>query len=228
MEVKLTCSPSYTMAYCYLTAGESVLVEQGAMAAMSGGMKVSAGIGPGGMVKAAMRKTLGGEGFFMGRYTAEIHGAWVGVASRYPGDMAVEQFSGNGLVIEQGALVAVSQHMDVDVKMAGLRNMVMQEGITMLRLSGNGSAVIGSYGGLQRFELGEGEQLIVDTGHLVGFSDTMRMRVGPLSSVTTSVVTGEGLVSVLEGPGIVLMQTRAEQNLRSWLFPDKAQNTGKR
>jgi uncharacterized protein (TIGR00266 family) len=224
MRVNITCSPSYSMAYCFLDADESVLVESGAMAVMSAGVRVSAGVGPGGVVKATMRRALGGEGFFMGRYTADVQDAWVGVAPRYPGDVAVEELHGPGLLVEQGAMLAVTDGVDVDVRWAGMRSIVLREGATLLHCDGTGTLLVGSYGGIQRFELAPGEQLIVDTGHLVAFSDTMKIRVGPLSSVATSAIVGEGLVAVFEGPGLILVQTRAEQALANWLFPDKRQN----
>jgi uncharacterized protein (TIGR00266 family) len=225
MEIKLTCAPSYTLAYCFLAAGESVLVESGAMAAMSGGVSVGVGVGSGGVAKAAVRKVLGGESFFMGRYSADVHGAWVAVAPRYPGDIAHERIDGGGLVIESGSLLAVSESVNVDVKWAGLRAIVLREGATMLRCTGSGDLLVGSYGGIQRFQLADREQLIVDTGHLVGFSETVSLKVGALSSLTTSAVVGEGLVALMEGPGTVLLQTRAEQGLRNWIMPERSQNT---
>lgn len=225
MQVDISCAPSYSIAYCYLSQGEKVLVESGAMAYMSAGIGVSVGIGSGGVVGAAARKIAGGESFFMGAYTANIDGCWVAVAPKYPGDIAHEKLTGQGLLIESGALLAVSEGVNVDVKWAGLGNIVLREGATLLHIDGQGDLLLGSYGGLQRFVLGAGEHLIVDTGHLVGYSDTMKPKVGPLSSVTTSVIVGEGLVGVLEGPGVVYTQTRSEQSIRSWLLPDKSQNT---
>jgi uncharacterized protein (TIGR00266 family) len=229
MDVRLTCSPSYTLAYCHLAASEVVMVEAGAMAAMSAGVRTSGSVGPGGIGKAVMRKALGGEGFFMARYQAELEGAWVAVAPRYPGDIAAERITPDaGMLIEQGSLLAVSQGLSVDVKYAGVRNIVLQEGVTLLRVSGDGDLLAGTYGGLQRFVLGDGEQVIVDTGHLVGFSDTVKTKIHMLGGAATSVVSGEGLVGVITGPGVVLMQTRAEQALRSWLFPDRSQNPRQR
>lgn len=212
------------MAYIYLAADESVLVEPDGMATMSAGVRVDPGVGPGGIVKAAMRKSLGSESFFMGRYTAEVDGAWVGVAPKYPGDMSAEDLVDESILIEAGALVAVGGDLAIDVKWAGLKSIALREGATMLRVSGSGMLLVGSYGGIQRFTLAEGESLVVDTGHLVGFTDSMGFKVGPLSSATTSVLVGEGLVGVLTGPGTVLVQTRAEQSLKDWLFPEKSQN----
>jgi uncharacterized protein (TIGR00266 family) len=228
MDVRIACQPSYSLAYCTLDHGESMYAERGAMALMSAGVAVSAGVGSGGMARAAMRKAFGGESFFMGQYTAEVHGAWVAVAPKYPGDIdVVDLEETGGLVIERGAFLAAGQKVSVNVKYAGLRNVVMREGASFLHLTGAGLGLMCSYGGLQSYELGEGQELVVDTGHIVGFSDTVNMRVGPLSSVSTAVVTGEGLVALMTGPGRVWAQTRAESGLRDWLFPDAAQDTGR-
>ena len=134
--------------------------------------------------------------------------------------------TGESLLIESGALLAVSKASKWTSN-SPAHNIVLREGASMLRVSGVGDLLLGAYGGLQRFELGVGEHLIVDTGHLVGYSEGMNVKVGPLSSVTTSVVVGEGLVGVLEGPGVVYTQTRSEQSMRSWLLPERQQNTGK-
>jgi uncharacterized protein (TIGR00266 family) len=224
MYVDIGCSPSYSIAYIYLSSGETVLVESGAMAYMSGGIEVSIGIGSGGVIGAASRKMLGGESFFMGAYTSNVDGAWVAVAPKFPGDIAHETMNHDSLVVESGALLAVSKSLDVDVKFSGVSNILLREGATLLRVTGSGDLLLGAYGGLQRFELGAGEHLIVDTGHLVGYSADMKVKVGPLSSVTTSVVVGEGLVGFLQGPGVVYTQTRSEQSMKSWLFPDRGQN----
>lgn len=241
MEIKLTHKPSYTQAYVILERGESLLVERDGMVQMSDGLDVSGGFGPGGAAKAALRKTLGGESLLMGRYTATYHNAWIAVSPRYPGDMAVidlERLGGRGVAVEQGALVACAgpngRHagVDVDVRWAGVGSMLVREGMTMLRLSGHGCALIGSYGGIEAIPLADGETRFVDTGHLVGFTDDTRIQVGPLGGVVASGMTGEGLVAKLTGaPGggsVIWTQTRSEQGLTGWLFPDKQQNTGRR
>jgi uncharacterized protein (TIGR00266 family) len=229
MRVNLSCSPSYTIAYCYLSSGEELLAEAGAMAAMSAGVRVAGSVGPGGVGKAVMRRALGGEGFFMGRYRAEVEGAWVALAPRYPGDIAVESVHPeSGFVVEQGALLGLSSGVAADVKWAGMRNIALREGATLLHIAGEGDMLIASYGGLQRFDLGPGEQLVVDTGHLVGFSDTMKVRVGLVGGAVGSVTSGEGLVGSLTGPGVVFIQTRAEQALLGWLMPARGQNSGNR
>ena len=224
MDIDIKCSPSYSIAFCYLGAGESVLVESGGMAYMSAGVTVSAGLGSGGVAGAASRKLLGGEAFFMGKYTSNVDGAWVAAAPPFPGDIAAQHLTGSPLLIESGSLLAVSETVDVDVTFSGVSTMLLREGATMLRCAGHGDLLVCSYGGLQRFELAAGEHLIVDTGHLVGFSEGMQTRAGALSSLATSAIVGEGIVGVIEGPGVVLTQTRSEQGMSEWLMPKRSQN----
>lgn len=220
MHIEVKCAPAHAIAYCYLEAGESVRCESGAMAAMSGGISVKADTGPGGMVKGLLRKGLGGESFWMARYESDVHGAWVSVAPKYPGDIAVVDLDGPGIVAEAGSLLAISDGVAADVRFAGVGNMLLREGATMLRLHGHGKAVLCTHGGLQRFDLAPHEQLIVDTGHLVAFSDTLRLQVGPLSGLMTAKFSGEGLVGLLEGPGVVYTQTRSEEEFRTWMLQE--------
>lgn len=222
----MECAPSYAMAYCHLRAGESVSAESGAMALMSQGVSLSAGTG-GGVLKGFVRKALGGESFFLGRYTASVHGAWVAFAPKFPGDIAVVDLSVSGsIVTESGSMLAFDDGVEVSVTNAGVGNVLMREGITMLRMAGSGTVLLCSYGGLQQFELSAGQSVVVDTGHVVAFSETMERQVGMVAGVAASAASGEGLGMKLSGPGHVWVQTRAEQALTSWLFPDRKQNRG--
>lgn len=229
MKSTIECRPSYALAYLSLAYRETVFVEAGAMVAMSDGISVVASTG-GGLARAAVRKVVGQETFFMGRYTADVEGAWVAVAPKYPGDMTeVAVDAQSTLFVQSGSLIAHSEGVENDTRYAGARQIVLREGATTVKLSGEGSAVIGAYGGLQRFSLGEGERLVVDTGHLVAWGQDVQLRIGPLGGAVAAVATGEGLVAVLTGTGpanTVWVQSRAESQLRNWLLPNRTQNTG--
>lgn len=226
VQVEITSRPAYAMAYVHLAAGESVFAEPGAMVALSAGIEVGVRTS-GGVARSVLRRTLAQESLFMACYTARIHGAWVAFAPKYPGDVTEVAVDGNPLNVQSGALIAHGEGVTTDARLGNLQSLVLQEGGTVLRSSGTGSLIIGSYGGIERFDLGPGESIVVDTGHLVAWTASMGFRVGPLSGIVSSTFTGEGLVGELTGPGTVYVQTRAEQQLRSWLFPNRGQNTGR-
>lgn len=228
MKVEFHGRPAYTMAVCYLDADESIRVESGALATMSASIEASFDVGPGGVARGVMRKVLGGESFFMGRYTARVQGAWVGVSPRYPGDITVVDVDpSRPLVAESGSLLAVTEGVDVDVRWAGARSILMQEGATMLKFTGHGVALLCSYGAIVEQHLGYGQELVVDTGHLVAYETSAQIRVGPIGGLTSSAASGEGLVARLTGGehgSKVWVQTRAERDIRNWLMPQRKQN----
>lgn len=227
MEVDIVARPSYSMAYLRCAADESVLCEAGSMAAMSAGIEARAELA-GGLAAAVLRRYLVSEPLIFARYTARIENAWVAVAPRYPGDIhAVELAAGEELHVEAGALIAHSGGIESGVRFAGLKSVLMREGALVLGVSGAGTVVLGAYGAFQQFVLADGEQLLVDTGHLVAWSPTLSFRVGPLTGPLSAQMTGEGLVAAITGPGRVLMSTRSPQSLRGWLQPGPApQNSG--
>ena len=197
------------------------------MAAMSAGVTVGSSFGPGGMGKALLRREVGGESLFMTKYTSDVHGAWVALAPRYPGDIQLcGVAAGEDLLIQAGSLLGHTDGVTVDVKWAGVRNVVLREVATLLRAHGDGDVLIASYGGLQRFDLAEGEGMVVDTGHLVAYGIDVVMKVGMLGGARVSAMSGEGVVARLTGPGPVFIQTRAEQGLRSWLVPGRGHDKG--
>lgn len=224
MQVNIECGPAYAMAYCHLDMGESVLAESGAMSLMSSGISMSAGTG-GGVIKGLARKAFGGESFFMGKYTATVHGAWVALAPKYPGDVVTVDLSKTGdIVAESGSMLGIGNDVELSVVGAGVGNVLMKEGITMLKLSGTGTALLCTYGGVQQFDVGAGQSIVIDTGHMVAYSAGMKTQVGAVAGVSASIASGEGLGMRIEGPGHVWIQTRAETQLMSWLFPDRKQN----
>lgn len=230
MEISYHCQPAYTMAVCMLGYKEVLRVESGAMATMSDAIQVKADTGPGNIISGLMRKGLGGESLFMGRYQAEVEGAWVAVTPKLPGDIVDIDLNHNspGIVAEAGSLLALSDGIDVDVRWAGVRKIVLREGATMLHITAEqnrkGKVLLCTYGGFIRHYLQPDQRIIVDTGHLVAYEDTVSIRVGTLGGAVTAALSGEGLVASLTGPGAVYVQSRAETEFKNWLFPTKKQN----
>ncbi len=224
MHVEVHGRPSYALAYLFLNYEESAFVERGSIAALSEGMDVRGSLGGDGVVRAIKRKAFGDEPLVFTEVNANIDRAWVAVAPPFPGDVQAVPLDGQtSLLIETGALLAYSTGVHSDVRYSGLKTVALHEGVVMIELTGTGLVVLSSYGAIEESALADNESIIVDTGHLVGFTSTVTFDVGALESITKSVVTGEGLVARLTGPGRIYLQTRAEQDLRSWLFPSREQ-----
>jgi uncharacterized protein (TIGR00266 family) len=89
----------------------------------------------------------------------------------------------------------------------------------MLRAAGAGMVLLSSYGAIHPVNLAAGERYVVDTGHLVAFSDNIGFQVRKVGGIKSTLFSGEGLVVELTGPGMVLIQTRSADAFLSWLIP---------
>ena len=225
MDVTLKHQPAYAAAYVSFEAGETLHVERDAMALMSGRFDIGAGLGGTGVGAALKRKLFGTENIVFGRYTALTDGGFVAVAPKFPGDVTtvpVDPFT--TWCLSQGSLIAYADGAQIDVAYTGVRGVLAKEGVSMLRVAGTGPVIAASYGAIDMFTVPSGETLIVDSGHLVGFTEQTSVSVKPFGSVVTSLTTGEGLVVELTGPGQVMTQTRSEDTLKAWLFPAETSN----
>ena len=78
----------------------------------------------------------------------------------------------------------------------------------MQKLSGRGIAFVEIDGELVEYDLGPGEQLVVDTGNVAGFTAGVQMDIQQVPGVKNALLGGEGLFNtLLTGPGKVWLQT---------------------
>lgn len=227
MRTEILYQPSYSLARISLAPYEEIRVEAGSMVSMSDGISIETSM-RGGLFKALARSVLGGESFFVNTYQAPSQGGEVCVAPSLPGDMAtLEVTPAEPLLMQSGAYVASSQGVEVSTKWGGAKTFFASEGLIMLRISGEGQVVIGSYGAIHPVTLAPGERFTVDTGHLVAFSDGIGFHVRRVGGIKSTLFSGEGLVVDLTGPGRVMLQTRSVDAFLSWLVPKlPRQNSG--
>ena len=216
MDVEIRASPSFAVGRCTLGSGEQMKAEAGAMMAHSVGVELEAKV-QGGLMKGLKRSILGGESLFMTTWTAPNEGGWVDVASNLPGDMAVLDVNGE-MNVTQGAWLASSIGIELDTKWGGFKNVFGDEGGFLIHCSGSGKIVVACYGAIERLELGAGEKVVLDSGHLVAFDPSVEFITRKVTKgIIQTVKSGEGFVMEFTGPGRVLTQTRNPQGLIGWL-----------
>jgi uncharacterized protein (TIGR00266 family) len=222
VQIDITSRPAYAVAYVRLSRGEVVLAESGALVSMSAGVEAAATLS-GGLVQSVARRLIANESLVMARYVAHVEGGWVALAPRFPGDVvSFELTPSTPLYVQAGSLLAHAETVDVGPSAGNVQTVALREGAIVLSATGHGALLLAGYGGMERFDLNAGETLVVDSGHLAAWSASLGFRVGPLKGFVSSALTGEGIVAEFTGPGTVLVQTRAEQQLRSWLLPGRA------
>lgn len=218
MDVQIRHTPSFAVARCTLTGGETMRAESGAMMATSDGVAIQASM-QGGLVKSLKRSVLGGESLFITTYTAPAQGGWVDCAARLPGDAALASLTGDrALNIQRGSYLCSESTIEIDTKWGGFKNLFGGEGGFLIRATGSGEVVASCYGALDRISLAAGEKLTVDSGHMVAYDDTVQMTLRRAASGSlTSLKSGEGFVFDFTGPGEVMVQSRNPDELIGWL-----------
>jgi len=106
-----------------------------------------------------------------------------------------------------------------DASWGGARGFFGGGGLILLKVSGQGRVIAASYGAIVERQLAAGERYVVDTGHIVGFENTIGFTVEKSGSWKSTILGGEGFVCRLTGPGRVLMQSRSEEAFLGWLIP---------
>jgi len=218
MQTEIVYRPSYSLTVVKLEPNEAIRVEAGAMVSMSPEVTLETKIA-GGILASLKRSMLGGESFFMNDYRAPAQGGEITLAPVLPGDMMVLDLRDETLVVQSGSYVASSEGIEIDTKWTGAQTFFAREGLIMLKASGTGTLILGSYGAIHEKDLAAGEVYTVDTGHLVAFSEGMGFRVKAVGGIKSTLFSGEGLVVDLTGSGKVFMQTRSDDAFLSWLIP---------
>jgi len=217
MNIDVEYRPAYAMAKVGLDPGEEIVVEAGAMVGMSAGLELETKA-RGGLLKSFARSMLGQESFFLNTYRAP-GGGRVFLAPALPGDIRVLELTGADLLVQSGSFLACSPGVEIETKWGGAKTFFASEGLILLRASGQGSLVVASYGAIDEIVLGPGETFTVDTGHLVTFAADMGFQVRKVGSWRSTLLSGEGLVVELTGPGTATIQSRSQDAFLSWLVP---------
>ena len=174
----------------------------------------------GGVMKSLKRSVLGGESLFVSTYTAPAEGGWVDVAAKLPGDVQVIDLDGStSWIIERGNWLASAASVELDTKWQGFKMLFGGEGGFMAHVSGTGKVAVASYGAIETITLGAGEQIVVDTNHILAFADTVSYELARAveGKSIQSAKSGEGFVFRFTGPGDIWTQTRNQQQLLAWI-----------
>jgi uncharacterized protein (TIGR00266 family) len=217
MEIDLQYRPSYSLAIIKLKPDERIRAEKGAMVSMSASVSIETRA-EGGLFKSLGRVVLGGESFFQNFFQASSEGGEITLAPELPGDITVIELNDNRLMIQSGSYLASEIDVDLTAKLS-MKAFLSAEGLSMLEASGRGKLLLSSYGAIFERELKDGEKYIVDTTHLVAFDASVDVMLRTAAGIKTTLLSGEGLVVELTGPGRVYIQTRSPKALIDWIIP---------
>jgi uncharacterized protein (TIGR00266 family) len=219
MQYDLLYRPNFTLAKVMLEPAEEVTAEAGAMVTMSADMEMKTK-SRGGIGKALFRSMAGGESFFQNTFTAGPQGGEVTFAPNFAGDIIQLQMAGNTIMTQSGAYIFDAGEIEIDTKFGGGKMFFSGESLFLLKIHGHGDVFLSAYGAVHMVELGEGQEYVVDTGHIVAFDESCDFKVSkPSKGLKSLFFSGEGFVCRFSGPGRVWVQTRNP----AWLYQLMAQ-----
>jgi uncharacterized protein (TIGR00266 family) len=171
----------------------------------------------------AIKRRLMGESIMMTYFRTQVAGE-VGFAGHYPGKIHVFDLApGQSMMVQRDGFLFAQATVQLDIALvrklgAGLFG---GEGFILQRLTGPGEVFVHAGGDFVQFDLGPGEQIQVQTGHLVAFDPTVEYDIQMVGSIRTAIFGGEGIfLATLTGPGKVIVQSLTLERLRHELAPN--------
>jgi len=205
MKSEIVHKPAFAELKVYLSPGETITAEAGAMVYMSPNINVQTTTG-GGLLKGLARKFLAGQSVFVNTYSAQNGEGYVVFAPTLPGDIME-------IDVEQPIYVSdtnylASTNLEFGVKFTGFKGVFTPGGMFWFKLSGIGKLWIATYGGIDVVNLKAGERILVDNIHLAAFDASLNFTLRRFGRLKSFLFGGEYLLTEFVGPGRVFIQSR--------------------
>jgi uncharacterized protein (TIGR00266 family) len=212
VETEIRNKPAFANLHVTLEAGDQIVADADAMASMSANVDIKTKWN-GGAVKAILRRIFGGESMFVNVFSTPSSGEVV-LTQPFPGDIICLDLNNTTMYLQPGAFIACEPSVKLGMGWAGIKMLIAREGLFRLKVSGTGKVWIGAYGGIFQREIND--EFIVDSGHLIAYEPTIGIRIGMAGGLISSLMSGEGLVTRVTGPGQIYMQSRSFGGLAAW------------
>ena len=165
---------------------------------------------PGG-VEGAVRRVFSGEGISLTYIQATRDNQKATLASNQPGKMISWNLDEEAVITTRGSFIAAfGKHIDIDVIVTRRAGAALfgGAGLFLQKISGKGTVLVHGSGDFIDYHLKEKESILVSTGNLAAFSETVDYDIQGIGGCRRVVLGGEGLfMTKLTGPGRVLLQS---------------------
>lgn len=218
MQFRIDGNPDQAELTVALQPDEKVRCEAGAMSRMAEhlDMRITTG---GGFLKGLLRSVAGGESLVQGEFSAP-QGGWITLAPRAPGTILHQRLEQRPLWLAAGAYLASSTDVRLRTRWGGLRGLFGGAGLFVLQAEGPGDVFVSATGTVVERELTSSDgELIVDTGHVVAWEDSVEYRITGMGGIKSTLFSGEGLVTRFSGQGKVWLQSRTLGEFAGWIRP---------
>lgn len=215
MEYEIKYDPSYSMLVVKLKEGETITSEAGALTYMTPNIEAITRKREKGIFNTLKTTLLGGQSFFVNDYLSRNGDGEIGLVAAPIGDIKkLDVKPGAGWIVQKSSYLASTGNVDLNIRWEGFTRGLFGQGLFMIRVSGQGDLFLNSFGAIDRHELEQGDELVVDNFHIIAFSDSCDYDVRRFGGWKETMLSGEGLVTHIRGPGEIYLQTK---NLREFV-----------
>lgn len=204
--------PDFALLNVTIPEGRTLKVESSAMAAMDPNISMKT------RFKGGLGRFLTGESLFVNEFKAEGSSGQISIAPGAPGDLTHVSLNNETIYLQNSAYVASSPEIELETKWQGLtKGFFSGESFFLIKCSGAGDLWFNTFGAMIEMVTVD-DSLVVDTGHIVAFTEGLSYSVGKVGGYKSLFFSGEGLVCKFSGQGKVWLQTRKVPALTSWLY----------
>jgi uncharacterized protein (TIGR00266 family) len=206
------CKPDFAFLTVDLAQGQNLKLEAGAMATMDTTLEIKT------KFKGGFGRFLTGESLFINEISATHGPGQIQIAPACAGDMEHVYLEEGTIYLQNSAYVASSPSIEMNTKWQGFtKGFFSGENLFLIQCQGTGDLWFNTYGALIEIDV-DGEY-VVDTGHIVAFTDGLDYRITSVGGYKSLFLSGEGLVCRFSGRGKVWIQTRKVNAYLGWVFP---------
>jgi uncharacterized protein (TIGR00266 family) len=207
---------------CRIERGETMITEGGGMVWMTPQVEMTT-TGQGGFAR-----LFSGENIFRNLYTANADNQLIAFGASFPGRILPIDVTQKAWIMQKSAFLASEDTVNFEVVFQKKLSTGLfgGEGFIMQRLSGRGIAFVEIDGELIEYQLAAGQRIVVDTGNVAGYEESVQMDIQSVKGMKNKLFGGEGLFhTILTGPGKILLQTMPVSGMAQTLIPYLPVNT---
>jgi uncharacterized protein (TIGR00266 family) len=215
MEFTVENDPSSAVVTVSLEQGEVVKAPPGAFLSRSDAVESDTkrtAKGATGLLKNALSDE---QDVLESTYTATDGPGTVTFAPDEPGDLQRLDLAETGTIkVQSGGILAWTEGVEKSTVANEASNLFSSGELTVLQLSGTGTAFLSAFGGLREERVTASDPLTVDEDHLLAWTNGLDVSRTKDSSIKSTLLGGEGFVTRFTGEGRVWLQTRDPSLLR--------------
>ncbi len=214
MKYSIEGNPSFGILKILLEAPEDkeyILADAGAMIYQDSNIGISSGL-YGGIGDVVKRVLFAKEYAFLNKFfLKDGEKGEVAFAPGYPGSVLDVFMEGGRILARPGSFLAlVGKNIGITGRVGNTSSFFSMKGLSFLSVEGDGVFFLSGFGSI--VELDVESSCIVDTGHVLAYTEGLDVKIKPIGNFKSFIFSKEGLVADFRGRGKVWVQTRNEKD----------------